>query len=350
MIVALTGSTGFLGARLVPQLLAKGHQVVALVRPGRNESTPPWLLANGVRVVPTHLDDQAALVTALSGSHAVIHALAALSGDEATQRNVSVSGTEAVLRAMADAGIQRLVGISSLSVYGWGNLEEGDVLNEASPLESNPSQRDAYARCKSEQDALFNAFGSVPGQTAVVLRPGIFYGVREGHADTSGGLWNFAVGKALTSDTWLLMGPLGRDAEVPMVHVDDVASAVIAALTLLDQPGNCGSQVFNLVEEPAPVRAELVAALNEVGPRRKVVTLPWQLHLWVARLVSALMRPLAGTASRLPGLLQPSALWARHAPLHYDSTRARQLLGWKPCHQAIRDMRARSLPLSDSKT
>lgn len=349
MIVALTGSTGFLGAHLVPLLIDQGHQVVALVRPGRVEQGADWLIGPGIRVVPVALDDRNALVVALSGCHTVVHALAALRGDEAAQRKTTVESTEVLLNAMAAAGIRRLVGISSLSVYGWGHLAEGDVLNESSPLETQLNERDTYARCKFEQDALFTAFGALPGRAAVVLRPGIFYGPRIGHADPAHGLWNFALGRALGTGSWLVMGPLEHCCEVPIVHVADVAAGVVAALSMLDQPNMGGAHVFNLIEDPAPSRSELVAALSEAGPVRNLRTLPWKAHLWMARGVSAIFRSLTGGVSGLPGLLSPSALWARYAPVHYDVALARSVLGWRPRYQAIRDFRARALAFTGPK-
>jgi nucleoside-diphosphate-sugar epimerase len=133
------------------------------------------------------------------------------------------------------------------------------------------------------------------------------------------------------------------------VHVDDVAAGVVAALNMLDQPNMGGAHVFNLVEDPAPARSELVAALNEAGPVRKLLKLPWQAHLSMARGVSALFRSLTGGVSGLPGLLSPSALWARHAPVHYDIALARNVLGWRPRYQAVRDVRARALAFTGSK-
>ena len=335
MIVALTGSTGFLGSHLVPMLVAKGHQVVALVRPGAPKLTCPWLQLPGVRVVAASLDDAPVVAAAFSGCQAVIHVLAALTGDESAQRAVNVQGTQAVLSAMDVAGVHRLVGMSSLSVYAWDTLAAGDTLTESTPLETRPERRDVYARCKREQDALFTAFGQTSGRAAVVLRPGIFYGAKAGVPDPSGGLWNFALGRALGGRAWLLMGPMGRHSDVPMVHIEDVSLGVVAALALLERPDACGAQVFNLVEAPAPRRDELVAALNRLAPARRLLTVPWPLHLGLARVATALAGWLPGGAARLPGLLHSSSLWARHAPVHVDGTRARQLLGWQPRHQAI---------------
>lgn len=328
MIVALTGSTGFSGRHLVPLLCAAGHQVVAVVRPGTPLSRCAWLALPGVRVAQAQLSDQPAMADAFGGCDVVIHALAALTGDEATQHAVTVGGTEVVLRAMANAGVRKLVGLSSLSVYDYTALKDGDVLTEASALERQPASRDAYARCKLQQEALFAAFAAQAGHAAVVLRPGIFYD----HTT----LWNFALGRPLGRKAWLVIGPSGPDAEVPLVHVADVAAAVeLAARRVMTMAQ--GAQVFNLVESPVPLRQSLLAALNRRGPKRWLLTLPWGLHCGLAALAAVTLGALRGSKS-LPGLLHPQIIRARYAPIRYASTQALDVLGWRPARHALADL------------
>jgi nucleoside-diphosphate-sugar epimerase len=169
---------------------------------------------------------------------------------------------------------------------------------------------------------LFRAFAQQPGCTGVTLRPGVI-------VDESR-LWNFSLGRALGAGAWLALGPQGPGAEVPLVHVADVAAAVVLALS----PGPADGQVLNLVTCPAPERGALLAALSRaptgpgVAPRR-VVRLPWPLHLALARGVSGLNRLLAGRLP-LPGLLRPARLQAQFRPLHYSAALAQARLGWRP--------------------
>lgn len=339
MIVALTGSTGFLGRHLVPLLVAHGHQVVALVRAGSALPESDATASGSVRAVVAELHDEPALTAALRGCDVVIHASSALSGDETTQQTITVQGTEHVLRAMVAAGLKRLIGLSSLSVYGWDHLACGDVLDESTPLETRAEQRDVYARCKLQQDQLFTAFGGVNGNAVVVLRPGIFYGPRAGNDHPAAGLWNFAMGQSLGRQSWLLMGPTGHGSHVPLVHVADVSSAVVSALQVFSDPTFREAHVFNLVEDPVPCRHELLSALRTVGPATRVFEMPWPVHLWLAKAAFLVAGLVPGARNRLPGLLRPLTLWARFAPVRFDGSRARQVLGWKPKHQVLRDLR-----------
>ncbi len=318
-------------------LLAEGHQAVALVRPDSSSARGPWPHDSGARVELVDMQDSVALASAIAGCDVVVHASSALTGDEATQHAVTVAGTQALLDAMAVAGIKRLVGLGSLSVYGWSNLAAGDCLTEATPLESCPDERDVYARCKLQQDILFTAFGQRADNATVILRPGIFYGPKPGEHGNASGLWNFALGRPLGRGGWLLMGPMGPISQVPLVHVEDVALGVLAALVLLDAPHPAGTQAFNLVEDPVPNRSQLVELLNHAAPRT-MIAVPWRLHLWLARAATLVGTLVPGVRERLPGVLQPAALWARHAPVRFDNSLALNTLGWMPRHSVLQEL------------
>jgi nucleoside-diphosphate-sugar epimerase len=320
MDIALTGATGHLGHALVPALLQAGHQVRLLHRhrPGRElPPAPPGLTHH--RVNPL---DVASVAQALQGAQAVVHAAAALTGDLATQHQATVTGTEVMLQAMRQAGVTRLVGISSLSVYGYAALPPGSTLNERSPLETRPQERDVYTRCKLAQDALFRQFADT-GATVVVLRPGIF------HATPCP--WPFSLGRALPGRRWLLMGPLTAQAEVPLVHVADVAQSIVCALNRLQPPQTPALQVFNIVTPPAPRATELLAWLQQRPDAPTCLRFPWGLHQGLAQLAQGLNR-LSGHRLPLPGLLRPRWLSARFTQVHYDSRLALEGLGWQPRH------------------
>lgn len=317
MKVAVTGGTGQLGTQAIDALVAAGHSVRVLVRP---ERPPVTRSAHGesVEVVRVAPSDAEGLARALKGCDAVIHAAAALTGDETTQQAVTVTGTQTLLTAMAQAGVRRLVGISSLSVYDHSAVAVGQRFSEATPLESQPDRRDVYARCKLAQDHLFSAFAQTPGALVIILRPGIFY--------TSQSLWQFALGKPLGKRAWLVMGPLTPDCEVPLVHVKDVAGAIVSALAC--EPSLNG-QAFNLVEPAAPSAPDLLAALQRRDPHLRLVRMPWWLHRALAHAASALL------GRRTPGLLRPLWMAARFTRVHYDSQRAIEVLGWRPRHSAM---------------
>lgn len=322
MDIAVTGATGHLGHALVPALLQAGHQVRLLHR--RPPARPSPIQHPGLshRVIdPLDVDN---LVQVLQGTDAVVHAAAALTGDEATQHQATVAGTQVMLQAMQQAGVTRLVGISSMSVYDYAVLPPGSTLDERSPLEPNPHLRDVYTRCKLAQDALFRQFAQT-GAAVVVLRPGIFH-------DTPSP-WPFSLGMKLPGGRWLLMGPLTPDAEVPMVHIADVATAIAAALQALQEQPHPNARVFNVIDHPAPQAVALLAALKQRHDAPACIRFPWWLHRWLVTLAQCL-NTLSGQRLPLPGLLRPRWLMARFTRVHYDSRQAIDVLGWQPRHHA----------------
>src|SRR5437870_10748532 len=113
----VTGATGFLGGRLVPRLRARGDEVVALVR------DPSRATGLDAELVRGDLSDRTRLAEPMRGSDAVFH-LAALYkvGIPASERpamfEANVRGTENVLDAAVDAGVPRIVYVSTINAFG----------------------------------------------------------------------------------------------------------------------------------------------------------------------------------------------------------------------------------------
>lgn len=131
MILAVTGGTGFVGARLIDQALAAGHQVRALTR----RAQPP---RTGVGWIEGTLADPGSLA---QGADAVVHAAGVVSADRAGFIAGNVDGTRSILAAAQTAGVRRFIHVSSLSArepqmsaYGW-SKREGERLVEASGLD-----------------------------------------------------------------------------------------------------------------------------------------------------------------------------------------------------------------------
>lgn len=131
MILAITGGTGFVGARLIERALAAGHDVRALAR----RPQPP---REGVTWIEGTLAEPGALAT---GVDAVVHVAGVVNADRAGFVAGNVDGTRAVLAAAQAAGVGRFVHVSSLSAreprlsaYGW-SKREGERLVEASGLD-----------------------------------------------------------------------------------------------------------------------------------------------------------------------------------------------------------------------
>src|SRR5260370_40567480 len=128
MKVLVTGANGFLGQRIVDQLLARGHRVRALIRPASTEPEFP----GEVEIFRADLRVHENLVSAFDGVESVVHAAAATSGNEDIQFASTVVATERFLDAMAQSSVKRLVHVSSLVVYDWKRVEK--TMDERTPL------------------------------------------------------------------------------------------------------------------------------------------------------------------------------------------------------------------------
>jgi nucleoside-diphosphate-sugar epimerase len=147
MKILITGTEGYIGARLAPWLHAHGHEVcgldIGLYRDGCLYLDPP-----GLPFAPRTVYKDLRTVTPgdLEGFDAIIH-LAELSNDPLGQNRPEITfrinheGSVRIAKAARDAGVRRFIYASSCSVYGVGS---GEFLDETSP--TNPQT--AYAQCK----------------------------------------------------------------------------------------------------------------------------------------------------------------------------------------------------------
>ncbi len=128
----VTGATGFVGSAVVRSLLRRGAAVRVLVRPSSDLSNIAGL---DVEVFSGDLLDRDALVGALHGCDTLYHVAAYYSTDEAdsqTMYEVNVRGTQVVMGAALEAGVQRAVHTSTIGTVG--QPVDGSLATEATPF------------------------------------------------------------------------------------------------------------------------------------------------------------------------------------------------------------------------
>jgi len=171
----VTGATGLLGSYIVEQLRSQGETVRALVRPS---SKSDWLREQGVELVTGNLADSASLGRAFAGATTVYHSAARV-GDWGPWRLFQeeiIDGTAKVLDAAKKAGVNRVLYVSSVSVYGYPKLKPGEVVTEDRPLGENRFWFwDRYCRSKIEAEEIARTFGSL----VTTVRPSSLYGLRD---------------------------------------------------------------------------------------------------------------------------------------------------------------------------
>ena len=285
--VLVTGATGFVGSHVVDAFVRAGVPLRALVRP---TSDVAGLERAGAQLVEGSMTDPAALRRATDGARAVIH-LAALTyarGD-AEYHAVNAAGTEALVRAVAETGTgpRRFVYLSSLAAAG--------PALDGRPVQPDDTPRPltAYGRSKlAGERAVLAGTDLHP----ISLRAAAVYGPRDRELFR---FFQFA-GRGV------LPMPTGPDRPLQLIHVEDLAEAVLYAL---EQDATGIVHIADPQAYPWRVVGEMVA--DAVGRRARVVRIP-----------ASLIGLAAAASEGLTGLVGGSTMFNRD--------KARELLapGW----------------------
>ena len=319
MKVFVAGATGALGRALVPQLVARGHEVVGMTRSAAKQDLVRSLGARPV--VADALDSEAvAQAVASAEPEVIVHQLTALSGPISIRdarrpdRSFAVTmtnrlrteATDHLLAAGRAVGARRFVA-QSIAAFRFDRMGR-PAQSEADPLDPNPP-----AALRTGQAAILyleRAVTTIEWGEGLALRYGAFYGP--------------GTGISLAADA-VIAGPV-RKRRFPIVgdgggvwshiHIDDAAAATAIAVER-GQPG-----IYNIVDdEPAPVRQwlpALASALDAKPPRR--------IPGW-------LVRPLAGEAATV---MMTDVRGA-------SNEKAKRELGWKPRYPSWRQGFAQGL-------
>jgi nucleoside-diphosphate-sugar epimerase len=311
--VLITGANGFLGQRVVAEVLRRGHAVRVLVRPASKIDRFPW--AGEVEVFRADLRASRDLVSAFEGIDAVVHLAAGVKGSEDAQFAASVVGTERLLDAMANSNTKRLVLASSFSVYDWSAIK--GELTEDSPVEpsSDLSDRDGYAVAKVWQERVARRMADEHGWALTVLRPGFIWG--------RGNEYLAGLGQKF-GPVHLVFGP---STHLPLTHVDNCAHAFAEAT---ENPKAIG-QTFNVVDDEGPtIWGYLGQYLRETGEKGYRLPIPYGLAITAVRLARWTSKTLFRGKGKLPSILVPCRFEARFKPLRFGNRKLREVLGWAP--------------------
>jgi Predicted dehydrogenases and related proteins len=299
--VLVTGASGSLGSAVLGRLVADGKKVRAFVR-----RIPEKPLA-GVEYCFGNLGDPAAVDRAFAGADTVIHVGASMKGGWPEHLGGTVVGTQNVVEACRKHSVAQLVHISSMSVVDWaGSAGKGPVTEDAA-LEPRADERGAYTRAKLEAENCVREAARA-GLPCVILRPGQIFG---GNIP----LVNGAVARR-AAGRWLVLGD--GSLELPLVWIDDVVDAIMAAW----QKRLRGGEVIHVID---PEHLTQQNVLDAVGGAGRTTHLPRPVVFGLGRLSQILLGALGRQSPIAPYRLR-SAL----AQLTYESSRAVDLLGWKP--------------------
>jgi nucleoside-diphosphate-sugar epimerase len=266
MRVFVAGGTGVIGRRLVPQLVARGHQVTATTTdPGKLRS----LEQLGAEPVVMDGLDAVSVGEAVANAKpdAIVHQMTAISRGKpdmkhmdrwfATTNRLRTEGMDHLLAAAEATGVSHVVAQSYAS---WNGIREGGwVKTEEDPLDSH-----AGTAAGPGMEAIFHVEDAVLKAGGAALRYGGLYG--PGATDEQLEL--------IRKRQFPLVG--GGSGYSSWVHVDDAASATVLAVE------QKASGVYNIVDdEPAPASDWLPYLAKSAGAKP-----PMRFPKWLARLVA----------------------------------------------------------------
>ncbi len=287
-VVAVTGATGFVGANLIHQLARRGWDVRALTR-----RPPHKLLDSGITWVPGSLEDANSLATLVRGASACIHVAGAIKGrnrDDFAKANVG--GTERVLNACKNSGVERYIHVSSLAA------REPDLSD--------------YAWSKREAEEAVRALAD--GHWSMV-RPPAVYGPRDRET-----LSLFQAAK-------LGLAPLpNTQARASLIHVNDLSAALIASL---EADSALHGHVVD-VHDGQPggyLLADLYRQIGSVlGKRVMLVPVPGLLLRGIGQ-ANAVLAPFLG---RVPMVTPGKVRELMHPDWTTQDDTLNRLAGWQP--------------------
>jgi nucleoside-diphosphate-sugar epimerase len=313
-LALVTGGTGLLGSHLAERLVAGGHRVRALVRPG---SDTAFLRGLGVELLTGDLTDPVSCTRAAEGVHTVYHAAAKV-GDWGTWAEFQadcLDATERIARAAHASGARRFVHVSSTSAYGH-PLDGGPIVDETHPLGQGLWRVwDGYTRSKVEQERLLWRLHDEIGLPLTVVRPSWLFGERD-RTTTRRLAAKLVAGKVV------LLGP--GDNPLSAIHAGEVAAAAILAGGLPIALG----RAYNVTDQgPITQKQWFEMWSRELGVPAPTRHVPYRVAFAAGFAMEAAGRL---SRSRKPPLITRYAAWLLGRRVRYGTDRARDELGWRP--------------------
>src|SRR5512143_1306632 len=256
----ITGAAGFLGSALANHLAREGHQVRGLDDLSTGD---PQALAPDVHFTRGDVSDRPKLWTLLQEVDVVYHLAARVSVPESIlyprdYNAVNVGGTVALMEAMRDVGVRRVVLASSGAVYG----DQGEQ-----PLceSATPAPRSPYAVSKLASEFYMRTIGTLWGIETLSLRIFNAYGPGQHLPASHPPVVPYFLRQSLRGGTLVVHGDGAQTRDY--VYVDDVVSAMVAASTAPNVSGlviNVGSGTETSIKDLVKSVLEVTGGKPEV--------------------------------------------------------------------------------------
>jgi nucleoside-diphosphate-sugar epimerase len=317
--ILVTGSNGFIGAKVVEILLEYGYRNIrCFVRPssqlGRLEKAIGQFDAKKVELVTGNLLSREDCRKAAEQVSIIYHLAAGMEKSFAGAFMNSALATRNLMDAFLRYGrLRRFVNVSSFAVYSTLGLKHGELVDESCPLEDAPQERfDAYGFGKLKQEELVKHYGSEYGLPYVIVRPGYVFGPGKRELNRRVGISTFG----------LFIQVNGSHA-LPLSFVDNCAEAI--ALAGLE-PAVDG-EIFNIVDDELLSGRQFLKAYRNKMKSFRSIRIPY----FVGYSLSCLWEKYAKwSRNQLPPAFNGRRCAAEWKGNRYSNRKLRERLGWKP--------------------
>ncbi|MET0010660.1 MAG: SDR family oxidoreductase [Candidatus Thiodiazotropha sp. 6PLUC9] len=294
--VLVTGASGFVGTQLCPFLISQGYDV----RAGMREKKADWTICE--QAVLGEITAATDWRKALEGVDVVVHlagrahVMRESTGDPLTLfRKVNVEGSRSLARQAAEAGVKRLIYLSSIKVNGERSTDHPLAADDPAAPE------DAYGQSKWEAEQLLREITAEADMELVILRPVLVYG-----PGVKGNMQSL-VG-------WIRKGlplPLGRvENRRSLVSIENLLDFIAISL---DHTGAAG-EVFLVADGEDLSTPQLIRKLAQaIGVTPRLIPVPMMLLRLLGQVTGR-----SSAIDRLCGNLQ------------VDISKNRRVLGWTP--------------------
>jgi nucleoside-diphosphate-sugar epimerase len=318
--ILVTGSNGFIGAKVVQTLLEGGFSnLCCLVRPSSQLDRLKKVLTDfdagkNVELVTGDLVSPEDSRKAAEGVSIIYHLAAGFDKSFAGAFMNSALATRNLMDAFLQFGDpKRFVNVSSFAVYSNLSLKRGAILDENCPLEVAAQERfDAYGFGKLKQEQLVREYGEKCRLPYVILRPGYVFGPGKRELNGRVGI-----------NTFGFLIQVGGSHLLPLTFVDNCAEAIVLAGL---RPGVDG-EIFNVVDDELMTSSEFLRAYKKRVNGFFSVRIPYVLAYGLCRLWENYSKSSKGQLSPAFNRRRCAAEWKGN---RYSNQKLHDRLGWKP--------------------
>lgn len=325
--ILITGSNGFIGSRVVENLLRYGFSNLrCFVRPSSDLTSLKKIISSyddaNIEICKGNLLSKDDCKKATKGVAVIFHLAAGIEKSFPGSFLNSVVTTRNLLDStLQSKSLKRFLNVSSFAVYSNMEIKRGGLFDETCEIESQLVQRyEPYCFGKVKQDELVLEYSKKYNIPYVIVRPGAVYGPGKSSITARVGI-----------DTFGVFFHLGGANKIPLTYVENCADAIVLAGIKKGVDG----EVFNIVDDDLPSSREFLKMYKEKVEDFKSIYIPYRIFYFLCFLWEKYSTWSKGQLPPAFNRRRCSVYWKGN---EYSNNKLKTLLGWKPrisCAEAL---------------